>query len=100
MVFFILHPSSFILPFMAIDCAKVHQDMLDAGLPVLTVYSADGTTAVASYSRALTAPEQAEAVAIIADPMNQVRVRRPLRDIHNDVSALSGAQLTAIWNDL
>jgi hypothetical protein len=84
-----------------INAAAYHEALADAGLPVdfVSVDAADVVTA--HYTRALTGPEQATADAILADPYYRTaHAPRPLHDIHVDVNALTGAQMTTIWNDL
>jgi hypothetical protein len=83
-----------------VDCGKIYEDLLAAGLPVVGVSSPDGVAVVDAYSRALTAPERAQADAIIADPMNLARRPRPLLDIYADVTALTLNQQGKIWQDL
>src|SRR5262245_57206357 len=83
-----------------VDCGKIYTELLAAGLPCTGVSSPDGVAVIDTYSRALSGEERAEADAIIADPMNLVRRPRPLHDIHVDVNALTGAQLTNVWTDL
>jgi hypothetical protein len=80
-----------------IDLVKVHNALLAASLPVVSVRNEEGV-AVPVYTRELTAGEQSTATSILSSSQVQVRVPRDLRLIVNDLDALSNPNKLAIWN--
>lgn len=81
------------------DAGRMHDAMIAAGLPVISVQVVAGVVS-ATYTRALTAPEQVTAAGIIANPIYLVRVKRTLYSIYADLNALAGSDKVLVWNDL
>jgi hypothetical protein len=83
-----------------INTLGIHEALAAAGLPVVGV-SVSGNVVTATYSRALTAPEQAQANSIITNEYySTLRKPRSLHAIFLDISALPGASKVACWSDL